>query len=189
MGSGTRCSGKCCTGARPPRPRELHRKVAAALERERAEGAVSAAELAMHFELGRDPMPALGYYVEAAEAALMHVSPSERDPYRARLDASRPGAERRARHSGDRARHASWGMATYVLGVGSTKRRAPSSARTRCSIASRNIPCAHGCCTDSVFCFGCAPTMSRRLPWRNEPYALVRHERSGPGARRTHHAR
>jgi DNA-binding winged helix-turn-helix (wHTH) protein/tetratricopeptide (TPR) repeat protein len=57
---------------------ELHRNVAAALERERADGRnVSAAELASHFELGRDPMPALRYYAEAAESALMHVSPSQ----------------------------------------------------------------------------------------------------------------
>ncbi len=31
----------------------------------------------MHFELGREPMPALRYYVEAAEAALAHLSPRE----------------------------------------------------------------------------------------------------------------
>jgi len=50
---------------------ELHRKVAKALEDERADGqAVSAAELASHFELGRQPMQALRYYAEAAEAAL-----------------------------------------------------------------------------------------------------------------------
>ena len=55
---------------------ELHRKAAAALERERADGRkVSAAELALHFELGRDPMPALRYYAEAAESALLHFSP------------------------------------------------------------------------------------------------------------------
>ena len=57
---------------------ELHRKAAAALERDRADGRdVGAAELALHFELGRDPMPALRYYAEAAESALMHVSPSQ----------------------------------------------------------------------------------------------------------------
>jgi DNA-binding winged helix-turn-helix (wHTH) protein len=57
---------------------ELHRKVAAALERERAEGhAVSAVELASHFELGREPMPALRYYAEAAEAALAQLIPEE----------------------------------------------------------------------------------------------------------------
>ena len=57
---------------------ELHRKVAASLERERAEGRnVSAAELASHFELGHEPMPALRYYAEAAESALLHFSPAE----------------------------------------------------------------------------------------------------------------
>ncbi len=57
---------------------QLHRKVGTTLERERAPGApVAAAELAMHFELGREPMAALRYYVEAAEAALARLSPRE----------------------------------------------------------------------------------------------------------------
>src|SRR5208282_3327805 len=56
----------------------LPRKVATTLERDRAAGApVAAAELAMHFELGREPMAALRYYVEAAEAALARLSPRE----------------------------------------------------------------------------------------------------------------
>ena len=56
----------------------LHRKVAAALERERAEGRdVSAAELASHFELGHEPLKALRYYAQAAEWTLLHFSPSE----------------------------------------------------------------------------------------------------------------
>jgi predicted ATPase/DNA-binding winged helix-turn-helix (wHTH) protein len=57
---------------------ELHRKVGMALERERAAGrAVTASELAMHFDRGRAPMAALRYYAEAAEAALLHLSPNE----------------------------------------------------------------------------------------------------------------
>ena len=57
---------------------QLHRKVGAALERERAAGVnFAAAELAMHFERGREPMIALRYYVEAAENALAHFSPAE----------------------------------------------------------------------------------------------------------------
>jgi DNA-binding winged helix-turn-helix (wHTH) protein len=57
---------------------QLHRTVGTTLERERAEGApVAATELAMHFELGREPMSALRYYVEAAEAALARLSPRE----------------------------------------------------------------------------------------------------------------
>ena len=57
---------------------QLHRKVGAALERERAPGApVAPAELAMHFELGREPTAALRYYAEAAEAALARLSPRE----------------------------------------------------------------------------------------------------------------
>ena len=62
----------------PPSRAKLHRAVAAALELERASGvAVAATELAMHFERGREPMAALRYYVEAAEAALDHLSPAE----------------------------------------------------------------------------------------------------------------
>src|SRR5208282_957578 len=57
---------------------QLHRKIGTTLERERAPGApVAAAELAMHFELGREPMAALRYYVEAAEGALARLSPRE----------------------------------------------------------------------------------------------------------------
>jgi len=57
---------------------QLHRKVGTTLERERVAGAqVSAAELAMHFELGREPMTALRYYAEAAEGALARLSPTE----------------------------------------------------------------------------------------------------------------
>jgi hypothetical protein len=54
---------------------QLHRRIGAALETERAGGVpVAAAELAMHFERGREPMAALRYYAEAAEAALLHFS-------------------------------------------------------------------------------------------------------------------
>jgi DNA-binding winged helix-turn-helix (wHTH) protein/ATP/maltotriose-dependent transcriptional regulator MalT len=57
---------------------QLHRKAGAALQRERAAGVpVAAGELAMHFERGRDPMPALRYYAEAADDALAHLSPAE----------------------------------------------------------------------------------------------------------------
>ncbi len=57
---------------------QLHRKVGTTLERERAAGTpVATSELAMHFELGRDPMTALRYYAEAAQAALAHLSPAE----------------------------------------------------------------------------------------------------------------
>ena len=57
---------------------QLHRKIGAALERERAAGApVAAAELAMHFERAGEAMAAVRYYAEAAEAALSHFSPEE----------------------------------------------------------------------------------------------------------------
>jgi DNA-binding winged helix-turn-helix (wHTH) protein/tetratricopeptide (TPR) repeat protein len=62
----------------PPSARmRLHCEVGGALERERAAGvAVAASELAMHFDRGRQPMAALRYYAEAAEAALLHFSPA-----------------------------------------------------------------------------------------------------------------
>jgi hypothetical protein len=57
---------------------QLHRKLGAALEAERAAGvAVSPAELAMHFERGREPMTALRYYAEGAEAAMLNFSPAQ----------------------------------------------------------------------------------------------------------------
>ena len=56
----------------------LHRKVGAALAQERqADVPVTPAELAMHFERGREPMRALRYYAEAAEAAVLNLSPGE----------------------------------------------------------------------------------------------------------------
>ena len=57
---------------------QLHRKIGAALERERAAGApVTAAELATHFERGGEATAAVRYYAEAAEAALANFSPEE----------------------------------------------------------------------------------------------------------------
>jgi DNA-binding winged helix-turn-helix (wHTH) protein/tetratricopeptide (TPR) repeat protein len=57
---------------------ELHRKIAAALERERANGAnITAAELASHLELAHQYIPAIRYYVEAAESTLLQFSPAQ----------------------------------------------------------------------------------------------------------------
>lgn len=56
---------------------QLHGGVGAALERERAAGVtVPAAELALHFDRGRQPMAALRYYAQAAQAALLNFSPT-----------------------------------------------------------------------------------------------------------------
>lgn len=56
----------------------LHARVGAALEAERAAGTpVAAAELAMHFERGREPMNALRCYADAAKTALARLSPAE----------------------------------------------------------------------------------------------------------------
>lgn len=55
---------------------QFHRQVGTALEHERETGVpVAASELAMHFDRARQPMIALRYYAEAAEAALLHFSP------------------------------------------------------------------------------------------------------------------
>jgi len=57
---------------------DMHRKVGSVLERERAEGRpFSAVQLATHYDLGRSPLHALRYYVEAAGAALAHLHPGE----------------------------------------------------------------------------------------------------------------
>jgi DNA-binding winged helix-turn-helix (wHTH) protein/tetratricopeptide (TPR) repeat protein len=62
----------------PPARVELHRRVAVALEHERGAGVeVAASELAAHFDQGRQPMSALGYYAEAAQAALQQLRPAE----------------------------------------------------------------------------------------------------------------
>jgi DNA-binding winged helix-turn-helix (wHTH) protein/tetratricopeptide (TPR) repeat protein len=74
---------------------ELHRKIAASLERVRADGGdVSAAELAIHFELGREPLSALGHFVEAAQSALLNFSPSETMSLTERALALLPAADK-----------------------------------------------------------------------------------------------
>jgi tetratricopeptide (TPR) repeat protein len=55
----------------------MHASVGAALERERSAGlGIPATELALHFERGRQPLAALRHYAEAAQAALVHLSPA-----------------------------------------------------------------------------------------------------------------
>ena len=57
---------------------QLHRKIAAALERDRAAGVpVTAGELAVHFERGGEAIAAVRYYAEAAESALANLSAEE----------------------------------------------------------------------------------------------------------------
>ena len=57
---------------------QAHRKIGAALERERANGTfVAASEVASHFERAREPATAIRYYIEGAESALAHLSPTE----------------------------------------------------------------------------------------------------------------
>jgi DNA-binding winged helix-turn-helix (wHTH) protein/tetratricopeptide (TPR) repeat protein len=57
---------------------QWHRRVGASLERSRTAGvAVTAAELASHFELGHEPLAALRHYVDATQSALRHFAPAE----------------------------------------------------------------------------------------------------------------
>jgi DNA-binding winged helix-turn-helix (wHTH) protein/tetratricopeptide (TPR) repeat protein len=57
---------------------DLHRRVATVLQLERTQDpTISAAQLATHFELGRSPLDALRFYAEAAETALLQLSPGE----------------------------------------------------------------------------------------------------------------
>jgi DNA-binding winged helix-turn-helix (wHTH) protein/tetratricopeptide (TPR) repeat protein len=57
---------------------QLHSHVALSMERSRASGiAVTAAELASHFERSQDVPAALRHYGEAAESALKHFAPAE----------------------------------------------------------------------------------------------------------------
>jgi DNA-binding winged helix-turn-helix (wHTH) protein/tetratricopeptide (TPR) repeat protein len=58
--------------------RQLHRKVAVALDEERTSGvAVTPAELAMHFEYGDEPLTASRLYAEAAQSALSRLAATE----------------------------------------------------------------------------------------------------------------
>jgi DNA-binding winged helix-turn-helix (wHTH) protein/tetratricopeptide (TPR) repeat protein len=105
----------------------LHRKVGAALERERSAGVpVAAAELAMHFDRARQPMTALRYYAEAAEAALLHFSPASSisltERASALLQQAPAGDERNALEIAVATLH---GVAAFQsLGVGSESRGA-----------------------------------------------------------------
>ncbi len=57
---------------------DLHRRVGRALERERSPGVpVAPRELAQHFDRGSEPMTALRYYAEAADAAMQQVNAEE----------------------------------------------------------------------------------------------------------------
>ena len=57
---------------------DLHGKIGAALERQRAAGTpVTAGELATHFERCGDLLRAVRYHAEGAESALSHLSPQE----------------------------------------------------------------------------------------------------------------
>ncbi len=106
---------------------DLHRKVGAALERERAAGQqVAAVELAMHFERGHEPISALRYYAEAAAAALMHLSPADcLELTRIGLDLLSQAARGRDRDALEFSLATLRGLAAFhLVGVGSEARDA-----------------------------------------------------------------
>ena len=149
---------------------ELHRKVGAVLEQERGMGiVVAAAELAMHFDRGRALLAALRYYAEAAEAALLHISPAECASLTERalslVDKAPPGIERTSLEIALATLH---GVAAFHLhGAGDEAR----SAYQRGSSLLADVPgtrCEACSCTDSVFCTTCAGSTRRRLPLQIE---------------------
>jgi predicted ATPase len=78
---------------------QTHRRVGAALEKARAAGVpIAAGELAMHLERAREPMSALRYYAEGAQAALLQLRPDQcmtlTERGLALLDQAPAGAER-----------------------------------------------------------------------------------------------
>ena len=77
--SGTPCSDKSSTigWRRPLAPNFTARWALCSSSGGPRSSAVAAAELAMHFDRGRTPMAALRYYSEAAQTALLHLSPAE----------------------------------------------------------------------------------------------------------------
>ena len=148
---------------------QLHRKVGAALESERAAGLpVTPAELAMHFERGREPMRALHHYVEAAQAALLRLSPGEcmslTERATLQLDLADEGTERDALELDLSTLR---GLAAFHLQGRRSKPRRRSSARMRCWPRSRSIRGAACCCTTSVSCSACARSTPRRLRSRS----------------------
>ena len=115
----------------PAARRELHRKIGAALAAERAQRAgVTAAELALHFDRGGEPLAALSHYAEAAQAALSSFSPEEALALTERasslLDEAPAGKDKAAAEIAIRTLH---GMAaTRVLGFGTETKAALSRA-------------------------------------------------------------
>ena len=130
----------------PPSVRtQLHRKVGAALERERAAGLpVAATELALHFERGRELTTAARCYAEAAESALLRFSPSQTITLTERGMALLPAIE-----AGSVRTILEMTLATLqgqqrckYSARAQSKQRAPISARNRCSTMRRCIRCA-----------------------------------------------
>ena len=143
----------------------------------------------MHFDRGRQPMTALRYYAEAAEAALLHFSPARAwalpNAHWPCCSRRREGRERDALEITLATLH---GVSAFQLARRrAPRRRAPSSVPTRCWPMSRSIRCAGACCTGSAIVLGLRGDYARGAGGREAGRsALVGDERSGADAGRVH---
>ena len=151
---------------------QLHRKIGAALERERARrraGHRGGARHALRAWPRADGRVALLRRSRRSRACALQPG-RVHEHHRTCVDPARAGAGGyRAQRTGDHDRNASRRVGHPRAWRGSrSEERVPASvlaARRRL----RSIRCADGCCTGSGSCFVCARTMPRRSRWRNEP--------------------
>ena len=145
---------------------ELHRKVAAALERERAQGLnVGAAELASHLDLAREPMRGVGLLRGGRRiGAAALLAGADAEPHRTRHGAAAAGrAERRVRGARDDARHLARHRSDAGEGLQLARRQARrSSEPCRCSTTCRSTRCAGWSCRSWASRTRCAASWSRR---------------------------
>ena len=164
--SGTRWSGSSCTSA------SVHWLVRNCTSRSAAHWNGSAqqacpsapAELATHFERGREPMTALRYYAEAAQAALLHLSPAECMTLSERglslLDQAPAGIERHALEITLATLEGA--SADHLFGVASSEAKSAfQRAYSRLAEVPQH-PMRDSSCTVSASCFACAPSTTRR---------------------------
>ena len=153
----------------------LHRKVGAALARERETGVpVTPAELAMHFERGREPMRALRYYAEAAEAAVLNLSPGEcMNLTESALDL----CHRRTRAASAMGSRSTWPSCAVwrrsTCSVLAARPKVHSNAPTRCLPIYRNIRGVVCCCSTSGSCCAFARSYAEALALADRAEALA----------------
>ena len=148
-----------------PRVRtQLHRRVGAALERDRAAGiAVAPTELVMHFERGADPTAALRHCVHAAES-LLHFNPGEVMRLTERDSPSSivwNGTRNATRSSSASGLCAACPLCSCSGWVPRTQ-RLRFSARMNCSTTFRSTRRVNRCCSGWASCSVCARSMRKR---------------------------